>query len=202
MYRAKEGTQPESYKMNDQVDAQSQLRRAYEIGAAARAGQPISLMEALSVKRALRQALPRDAAFDAYRDALGLGVSVRLERRPIQSMLAAARSEATEFHLFHPGGQSIVCEPPEVIGSGVAPRIEGVTRTVFVACFENAIAHSRSSVMQLGSELCFDIEPEELASLPVDLAFDPVVFDRDGGTIDAIIDARPATVLKLSLIHI
>lgn len=183
--------------MNDQPTAQLQLRKAYEIGAAARAGEPISLIDALNMKRALRQALPKDAAFDAYRDALGLGASVRLERRPIQSLLAAARSEATEFHLFHPGGQSVVCAPPEVIGPGVAPGIKGVTRTVFVACFENAIAHSRSSVTQLGSELCFDIEPQELASLPIDLAFDSVVFDRDGGMIDAIIDTRPATVLKV-----
>jgi len=86
---------------------------------------------------------------------------------------------------------------PEVIGPGDIPRIEGMTRTVFVACFENAVAHSRSGAIQLGSELCFDIQGDELDRVPVDMAFDPLVFSRDGREIGAIIDERAATTIKL-----
>jgi capsular polysaccharide biosynthesis protein len=68
---------------------------------------------------------------------------------------------------------------------------------VFVACFENAVAHSRSGAIQLGSQLCFDIQSEELDSMPVDMAFDPLVFSRDGREVAAIIDQRATTTIKL-----
>ncbi len=173
------------------------IGQAREIAAPAREGNPLSLIDALRMKRLLLEALPQDAAFDAYRKALNLGPGVRLERRRIGSLLAAAAAEAKEFHILHQGGQRVVCVPPEIIGPGVAPRIEGVSRTVFVACFENAVAYSRSGAVQLGSELCFDIQGEELDSLPVDMAFDPLVFSRDGKQVDAIIDGRATTAIKV-----
>jgi hypothetical protein len=174
-----------------------QIRQAFEIAAPARAGTPISLIDALRMKRLLLEALPRDAAFAAYRDALNLGPAVRLEPRRIGSLLEAARAEAAEFHILHHGGERVVCEPPEVIGPGPTPRIEGMTRTVFVACFDNAVAYSRSGAIRLGSELCFDIQGDELDRVPVDMAFDPLVFSRDGHTAGAIIDERVTTVIKL-----
>ncbi len=174
-----------------------QIRQAHEIAAPARAGTPISLIDALRIKHLLLEALPQDAAFAAYRDALNLGPDVRLEPRRIASLLDAARAEAKEFHILHQGGERVVCEPPEVIGPGPAPRIEGMTRTVFVACFENAVAHSRSGAIQLGSELCFDIQGDELDRFPVDMAFDPLVFRRDGQEVGAIVDERATTVIKL-----
>jgi hypothetical protein len=174
-----------------------QVARAYDIAAPVRTGTPLPLIDALKMKRLLLEALPPDAAFAAYRDALNLGPEVRLEPRPIGSLLEAARAEAAEFHILHQGGERAVCEPPEVIGPGPTPRIEGTTRTVFVACFENAVAHSRSGAIELGSELCFDIQGDELDRVPVEMAFDPLVFSRDGDKVGAIIDERPATVIKL-----
>jgi len=174
-----------------------QITLAYEIAAPARAGTPISLIDALRMKRLLLEALPQDAAFAAYRDALGLGPEVQLKPRRIGSLLEAAKAEAAEFHILHQGGERVVCEPPEVIGPGDTPRIEGVTRTVFVACFENAVAYSRSGAIQLGAELCFDIQGDELDRVPVDMAFDPLVFSRDGHTVGAIIDERATTTIKL-----
>jgi capsular polysaccharide biosynthesis protein len=174
-----------------------QVARAYDIAAPVRTGTPLPLIDALKMKRLLLEALPPDAAFAAYRDALNLGPEVRLEPRPIGSLLEAARAEAAEFHILHQGGERAVCEPPEVIGPGPTPRIEGTTRTVFVACFENAVAHSRSGAIELGSELCFDIQGDELDRVPVDMAFDPLVFSRDGDTVGAIIDERATTTVKL-----
>ncbi len=174
-----------------------QITLAYEIAAPARAGTPISLIDALRMKRLLLEALPQDAAFAAYRDALGLGPEVQLKPRRIGSLLEAAKAEAAEFHILHQGEERVVCEPPEVIGPGDTPRIEGVTRTVFVACFENAVAYSRSGAIQLGAELCFDIQGDELDRVPVDMAFDPLVFSRDGHTVGAIIDERATTTIKL-----
>src|SRR5215831_15202088 len=140
--------------MHSGISAAPQVAQAYEIAAPARAGHPLSLIDALRIKRLLLEALPQDAAFDAYCEAFNLGPTVRLERRRIGSLLEAAAT-AKEFHILHQGGERVVCEPPEIIGPGLAPRIEGVTRTVFIACFANAIAHSRSGATQLGSELCF-----------------------------------------------
>jgi hypothetical protein len=155
------------------------------------------LIDALRIKHLLLEALPQDAAFAAYRDALNLGPDVRLEPRRIASLLEAAKAGAKEFHILHQGGERVVCEPPEIIGPGIAPRIEGTTRTVFVACFEDAVAHSRSGAIQLGSQLCFDIQGEELDSMPVDMAFDPLVFSRDGREVATIIDQRATTTIKL-----
>jgi hypothetical protein len=183
--------------MSGEKSLPPQVAQAYDLAASARAGRPASLIDALRIKRLLLEALPQDAAFDAYREALNLGPEVRLEPRRIGSLLAAAAAEAKEFHILHQGGEHVICEPPEIIGPGVAPRIEGESRTVFVACFENAVAHSRSGATQLGSELCFDIQGDELDSLPVELRFDPIVFSRDGGEIEAIIDRRAVTTIKV-----
>jgi hypothetical protein len=37
--------------------------------------------------------------------------------------LEAAQAEAKEFHILHQGGECADCEPPEIIGPGIAPRI-------------------------------------------------------------------------------
>jgi hypothetical protein len=182
--------------MNQETSPPPPLASAWEMAAPVRAGHAVSLIDVMQIKHLLLQALPLDAAFEAYRDALGLGPEVQLERRRIGSLLDAA-SAATEFHVLHPGGERVVCEPPPVDGPGEAPRIEGVTRTVFVACFENAVAHSRSGAIEIGSELLFDIQDGELDSLPVDMAFDPLVFARDDNELGAIIDRRATSVIKV-----
>jgi hypothetical protein len=183
--------------MNRDILELPKIKEAYEIGAAARAGEALSLMTELRMKRLVREALPADGAFDEYREALNLGPAVHLERRRIGHLLEAAQAEAKELHIFHQGGERVLCKPPEIVGPGIAPQIEGVTRTVFAACFENAVTYSRSGAIELGSELCFDIERDELDSLPVDLAFDPLVFGRNGHEVDAIIDRRATTTIKV-----
>src|SRR3984893_2829445 len=175
----------------------SEIRQAHEMAAPARAGQAVSLVDVLHIKHLLLETLAQDAVFDAYRNALNLGPDVRFEQRRIASFLDAAQTEAVEYHVLHDGGERVLCEPPEIIGPGVALRIEGTTRTVFVACFENAVAHSRSGAIELGSELCFDVQGDELDRVPVDMAFDPLVFSRDGDTVGAIIDERATTTVKL-----
>ena len=81
------------------------------------------MIDVPSIKRPPRQALPRDAAFDASRGALNLGPAVSFERRRIGGLLEAAQAEAKEFHILHQGGECAVCEPHEIIGRGIAPRI-------------------------------------------------------------------------------
>ncbi len=85
------------FQMSHDVSELPQIEQAYEIGAPAQAGEPLSLIDVLSIKRLLRQALPRDAAFDAYREALNLAPAVFLERRRIGGLLEAAQAEAKEF---------------------------------------------------------------------------------------------------------
>jgi len=181
------------------MDKQARLefKQAYELAAPGRLGEPLSLFDALKIKRLLLDAMSRLEAFEAYREVLELGPHVRLEPRRLKSLLEAAKSNAVDLHILHEGGRRAICEPPEIIGPGVAPRIEGVSRTVFVACFENAAVHSRSGAIELGSELLFDIQGQELANFPVDLTFDPVVFNRDGYEVGAVIDDRPTINVKI-----
>jgi hypothetical protein len=183
--------------MSHSISELPQLKEAFEIGAGARAGGALSLMAELRMKHLLQEALQSEAAFDAYREALNIGPAVRVERRRIGALLDAAKAEASELHIFHQGGEHVLCKPPQIVGPGTAPQIEGVSRTVFAACFQNAIAHSRSGAIELGAALCFDIEREELDSLPVDMVFDPLVFGRNGHEVEAIIDRRATTTIKV-----
>ena len=63
-----------------------QIASAYEIAGPARAGKAISLIDVLRMKRLLLEALPQDAAFAAYRDALNFGPEVRLQPLRISSL--------------------------------------------------------------------------------------------------------------------
>jgi hypothetical protein len=183
--------------MSHDISGLPQIKQAYEIGAPARAGEPLSLGDAWNIKRILLGVMPHHEAFEAYREVLNLGPHVRLKPRRLKGLLEAAKSNAVDLHILHEGGRRAICEPPEVIGPGVAPRIEGVSRTVVIACFGDAVVHSRSGVVELGSELLLDFQRDELDSVPIDLAYDPVVFDRNNYDVAAIVDDRPISNVRL-----
>jgi capsular polysaccharide biosynthesis protein len=76
--------------------------------------------------------------------------------------------------------------------------IRGASRRVFVACLPNATAFARSSTVRLADgTFAFDIHPGELAKVPVDLSFDPVVFDHEGDKVALIDDQRESRLLHL-----
>lgn len=182
--------------MTRDESAQTVISQVNDLAAPERAGNPLSLLNVLRIKRLLTSALPDDEAFEIYRNAMTLGPLVGLEKRRIGSLLEAAKHQAKEFHVLHQGGEHHICTSPEIVGPGRGQTIEGLSRTTFVACFANAVAHSRSAAIQLGSEFYFDVQGKELGSVPTEMAFDPLIFRAAGEEIAAIVDRRPTTVLK------
>ena len=66
--------------------------------------------------------------------------------------------------------------PPRVIGEGNHRTLEGVGRSIFVACLANARLRGRSAFIETGDVALLDFEGEELTRLDDRLALDPAVF--------------------------
>jgi hypothetical protein len=77
------------FQMSHDISELPQIKHAYEIGAPARAGEPLSLIDVLSIKRLLRQALPRDAAFLTG----GMDLEPMFERRVVAPIASATMRE-------------------------------------------------------------------------------------------------------------
>ena len=162
-------------------------------------GRSLTLLQAMAVKRALKQALPPESAFRHYKQAFAPGPDVHLHRRAAVSQLTAAEAGALVMHVVHPGGETVEMHPSPAIGQpSEMQTIRGQTRRVFVACLPDATAFARSSTVRLADgTFAFDIQPGELGKLPVDLSFDPVVFDHEGDKVTIIDDQRETRQLHL-----
>jgi capsular polysaccharide biosynthesis protein len=164
-----------------------------------RNGGSLRLLQGMTIKRALKEALPPESAFRRYKQAFAPGPDVHLRRQPAVSQLTAAEAGALVKHVVHSGGETVEMRPSHAIGEPSEMRtIRGASRRVFVACLPNATAFARSSTVRLADgTFAFDIQPGELGKLPVDLSFDPVVFDHDGDKVAVIDDQRETTLLHL-----
>ncbi len=79
------------------------------------------------------------------------------------------------------------------LGSPLRCEQSATQRRVFVAYLANASAFARSSTVRLAAgTFAFDIQPGELGKLPVQLSFDPLVFDHAGHEV-ATIDGQRET---------
>lgn len=164
-----------------------------------RNGRSLTLLQGMTIKRALKEALSPDSAFRRYKQAFAPGPDVHLRQQPAVSQLKAAEAGALVMHVVHSGGETVEMHPSHSIGQPSEMRtIRGPARRVFVACLPNATAFSRSSTVRLDDgTFAFDIQPGELGNLPVDLSFDPVVFDHEGDNVAMIDDQRETTLLHL-----
>lgn len=156
-----------------------------------RPGTPPTLLQAMHIKRLLADRLPPAEALAVGRAVLGLDDAVTLRRRPIRGLLEAVRSDGRLLHVFHPGGATRTARAPRFHGAGSAPDIHGVPRMVFAGALSDATVHSRSPAIRHGEALIFDLQPGELDRVPVEMAFDPVVFARTGETVLALEDSHP-----------
>lgn len=162
-------------------------------------GRSLRLLQAMAIKRALKESFPEDIAFRRYKEAFAPGPDVHLRRQPVVSQLTAAEAGSLMMHVVHSGGETVEMHPSHAIGEPSEMRtIRGPARRVFVACLPNATAFGRSSTVRLADgTFAFDIQPGELGKLPVDLSFDPVVFDHDGDKVTIIDDQRETRLLKI-----
>lgn len=160
-------------------------------------GRIPSLMEAMQLKLLLCERLPQQQAFEAYREATGANPQLRLRPMKICGLLDAVRDRGELLHVFHEQGPEQVCRPPRFDGPGSAPTIVGRPRTVFAGRLRDVIVHGRSPAICQGDRLIFDLQAGELDSVPVEMAFDPVVFSRSGADVVAIEDSDPAHEMRL-----
>ncbi|MEO1554844.1 MAG: glycosyltransferase family 61 protein [Pseudomonadota bacterium] len=88
---------------------------------------------------------------------------------------------------------------PRTRGAATEARaIRGKSRKVAVACLQNATAFARSTTVRLADgTFAFDLQAGELGRMPVDPAFDPVVFDWDGAQMTVIDDRRRSNNLHV-----
>lgn len=162
-------------------------------------GRSLTLLQGMTIKRTLKEALAPDSAFRRYKQAFAPGPDVHLRRQAAVSQLTAAEAGALVMHVVHKGGENVEMHPSRAIGQPSEMRtIRGPTRRVFVACFPNATAFARSSTVRLADgTFAFDIQPGELAKVPADLSFDPVVFDHENDEVAVIDDQRETSQLHL-----
>jgi capsular polysaccharide biosynthesis protein/glycosyltransferase involved in cell wall biosynthesis len=137
--------------------------------------------ELMRYKQALVKELGVEDGFALYRDLFDLPNSERTERQPIGSLHEYALLHGNPFREIVTAGQRFAIPVPPVIGEGNQRPSESVSRSIFVACVNNARVRGRSGFIQADGLALLDYQGSELA--PNDrLDFDPAVFHRLGDT--------------------
>jgi capsular polysaccharide biosynthesis protein len=167
------------------------------LAAARSAGKTVRPVEALRAKRLLAAHLPPDEGFEVLRGVLGLDDAISLRRRPIAGLFDALREAGRIVAMFHEAGPSFTCRAPRVVGPGRIPPLTGRPRNVFAGVLPRATVYARSAAILQGDRMIFDIQPGELHAVPSELAFDPMVFRREGESVLALDDRAPAREIAL-----
>lgn len=161
-------------------------------------GENITLMSMLGLKSAVKEQFGTNKGFELYKQIVAPTEKFGLCKQRVVSQLKVAESEACAMHVADPGGEDVELLPPRIVGESNAKALCGSTRRVFVACFPNSTAFSRSSTIRLSDgTFAFDVQEGELGTIPADYAFDPVVFHCESDTVHCIHDSRPTTCLRL-----
>jgi hypothetical protein len=154
------------------------------------------LFELALFKEHLTSRLPMEDAFNVVRALLKFPQSVGVERRPVRSLGEVSRAQATMFRETAPSGVKFTVHPPQVFGNGNHRSIDCATRSLYIACLEDACVRGRSSFIAFRGAELLDFEGEELASvnerfvadLPVLQAGKEEVWIRAPQTADLVLD--------------
>src|SRR5690606_8334302 len=167
------------------------LSEAKRLSAPSRDGKWISLMDAMKVKLACTAHLPVPEAFSVYAGLMGLDDSIGIRTIPIRGLCDAIEKDGEMLALIEPGGRHFECRAPMVIGPANTSSLGGRIRRVVAGRIDNAIVHSRTGAFTRNGELVMDVQGDELDAVPAELAFDPVIFDRQGGMATYLDDSHP-----------
>jgi capsular polysaccharide biosynthesis protein len=150
-----------------------------------------NLFAVMKIKAILNAHLNEADAIAAYRELMRTDSAVGLRRVAILGLLQAVQDSGEVLHVFHEGGVPYTCRAPRIDGPGAVPDLHGTPRIVFAGVLPNATVQGRSAAIRHGAGLVFDAQPGELDSMPMELAFDPMVFRRDGDEVIALEDNHP-----------
>ena len=123
-----------------------------------------------------------------------------LRRRPVRSMLEAARTSASSFTELWEGGEPFSAPPTRIIGDNDHGPFSGVSRSNYLACFHDCVVRGRSAVVYHDGAVLVDFEGQERAHLRDNPEYDPGVLlaepdhfwtmePRDGDDIPVVEEA-------------
>ena len=153
------------------------------------------LIQRMRVKKALIARYGVEEGFAAFRELFDVPDAARLQLRPVRSLREVAAERALVFHEIDPGGQPYVVRPPEVFGEGNERELNGVSRSVFVACLAGARVRGRSAFIEIDGLALLDFERDELEHDNFQL--DPTVFAVADGSIWMATPAGDACSVEL-----
>jgi Glycosyltransferase 61 len=148
----------------------------------------VHLIALMKIKRILNEHLAPPRAIEAYRELLQRDAAIGLRRLEIRGLLQAVQDHGEILHVFHDGGVPYACRPPVLDGPGMVPALHGRPRRVFAGVLPDAVVYARSAAIGHRDTLVLDAQPGELDSIPMELAFDPIVFRREGPEVLALDD--------------
>lgn len=151
----------------------------------------------MRVKRMLTERLRLDEAFDCYRRILGLDDRERISLKRIGSLREAAEARRGAFYEAAAAGTPFRVAAPNVLGEGNHYAIDGIARSIFVACLIDARVRGRSGMIETGELALLDYQEFETARAGDQLDFDPSVFHAAGDAAWIIAAGDDDRVLEL-----
>jgi hypothetical protein len=141
-------------------------------------GRP-NLYLLMRFKQALLSELGVRRGFAVYQQTVSLPDSDRLVQRPLVGELAFAKTLPDGFFEIAPGGERFFLKPPTVIGEGNHQVLEGVTRTFYVACLNQARIRGRSALIESDDKALLDYQGSEPNLLDDEIEWDCSIFQAD-----------------------
>ena len=152
-----------------------QRHPTFQRGFAFAARKKPALAPLMHFKQALNATLPADYAFKVFNAIVPLPGSERLETRPVRSLRTAAAEDGVVYSETAPAGEHFTARPAHFIGQSNHADLACVTRSLYVACLEDARVRGRSGMIDFRGAALFDFEGAELERVDETFEFEPAV---------------------------
>jgi capsular polysaccharide biosynthesis protein len=151
----------------------------------------------MRVKRMLTERLGLHEAFACYRRMLGLDDREQISLKRIGSLREAAEVQRGAFFEAAAAGEPFRVAAPNVLGEGNHRAIDGIARSIFVACLIDARVRGGSGVIETGAVALLDYQEFETARAGDQLDFDPAVFQAADDAAWIIVAGDEADEIEL-----
>lgn len=118
------------------------------------------------------------------------------QKTRIGSLLEAAHSIASDYVEIYRGGEPITMPAPRIIGPGQCDEISGISRTVFLAAFEDALVRSHFGGIEVKGRMFFDYQGHEIDRIATEHDADRFVIE--GTDTYALHEAPREPVIEIS----